>query len=218
MLRKHVPRSAGLILDAGCGTGGLMKRLPPSFPEWSWQGVDSSPIACELARERAGVPVVEASLTDLPLSAGDYAAVVSADVIYHIEDDQQALREMARVLQPDGIMIINVPAYRWLWSYHDEAVHSKRRYGRRELREKLNRTGMKCLTLTHSNMFLLPLIVLRRKFWPAPASGSDVQTYPVWLNAIFIKVMTVERWLQFVFGALPFGSSLLAVAKKRRPT
>ena len=115
-------------------------------------------------------------------------------------------------------MIIHVPAYRWLWSYHDEAVHSKRRYGRRELREKLNRAGMECLTLTHSNMFLLPLIVLRRKFWPTPKSGSDVQTYPGWLNVFFKKVMATERWLQSVFGSLPFGSSLLAVAQKRKQT
>lgn len=214
LLRKHVPPRAGRILDAGCGTGGLMKRLQPRFPEWSWQGVDSSAIACELARERTGVDVVEASLTDLPFSSENYAAVVSADVIYHIEDDELALDEMARVLQTGGIMIINVPAYRWLWSYHDEAVHSKRRYGRRELREKLNQARMKCLTLTHSNMFLLPLIVLRRKFWPAPESGSDVQTYPAWLNAILKRVMAVERCLQTVFGALPFGSSLLAVARK----
>ena len=214
MLRKYVPLNSGRILDAGCGTGGLMKRLQPRFPEWSWQGVDSSAVACELARERAGVDVFEATLTDLPVPAEHYSAVVSADVIYHIEDDQQALNEMARVLEPGGIMIINVPAYRWLWSYHDEAVHSKRRYGRRELRVKLNQAGLNCLTLTHSNMFLLPLIVLRRKLFPAPEGGSDVQEYPAWLNAILKGVMAVERWLLSICGALPFGSSILAVAQK----
>lgn len=214
MLRKHVSSETGIILDAGCGTGGLIKRLQPRLPEWSWRGVDFSTLACELARERTGVEIIEASLTDLPMAAELFAAVVSADVIYHIEDDEKALREMGRVLLPGGIVIINVPAYRWLWSYHDEAVHSKRRYGRKELREKLQRAGFECLTLTHGNMFLLPLIVLRRKLWPAPASGSDVQDYPGWLNGIFKGVMVTERLLLSIFGHLPFGSSILAVGRK----
>ncbi len=214
MMRKHAPLNAKRILDAGCGTGGLMKRLQSRFPGWVWQGVDSSAVACELARERAGVEVLEATLTELPLPAEHFTAVVSADVIYHIDDDQKALNEMARVLEPGGIMIVNVPAYRWLWSYHDEAVHSKRRYGRRELREKLKLAGLECITLTHSNMFLLPLIVLRRKIWPAPASGSDVQSFPAWLNSFFKGVMAVERGLQAVFGALPMGCSIMAVARK----
>lgn len=214
LLTKHVPLSSGPFLDAGCGTGGLIKRLRSRNPAGTWQGVDYSPLACELARERTGVEIIEASLTDLPLASGTFAAVVSADVIYHIEDDQLALNEMARVLQPEGILIINVPAYRWLWSYHDQAVHSKRRYDRRELREKLQQAGFECLTLTHGNMFLLPLIVLRRKLWPAPASGSDVQDYPSWLNGILKGVMAMERVLLAVFGCLPFGSSLLAVARK----
>jgi len=50
--------------------------------------------------------------------------------------------------------------------------------------------------------------------FPAPESGSDVQEYPAWLNAILKGVMTAERGLQSVFGALPFGSSILAVAQK----
>lgn len=214
LLRKHVPSERGKVLDAGCGTGGLIKHLRPRFPKWTWVGVDASALACELARDRADVKVLEVSLTDLPMDNETFAAVISADVIYHIEDDQQALNEMGRVLQPGGIIIINVPAYRWLWSYHDQAVHSKRRYGRRELREKLQKAGFECLTLTHGNMFLLPLIVLRRKLMPAPASGSDVQDYPGWLNGILKGVMATERMLLSVFGRLPFGSSLLAVGRK----
>ncbi|MCC6415896.1 MAG: class I SAM-dependent methyltransferase, partial [Opitutaceae bacterium] len=125
------------ILDAGCGTGGLIKRLGPLMSSWTWMGVDVHPAACVLARERVGVTIAQADLTRLPFGDEGFDAVVSADVIYHIEDDQRALAEMGRVLRPGGLLVINVPAYRWLWSYHDAAVQSCRRYGRWELRAKL---------------------------------------------------------------------------------
>lgn len=216
LLRDYVTKPDARILDAGCGTGGLIKTLRSQIPGWSWQGVDASPLACELARERADVEVIEATLTDLPYAADEFDAIVSADVIYHIEDDEFALREMNRTLRPGGLLIINVPAYQWLWSYHDEAVHSKRRYGRRELRDKLIDAGFECMLLTHGNMFLLPLIVLRRKFWPAPKSGSDVQNFSPMMNRVLRGVLAIEHRLLSIFGGLPMGCSLLAVAQKER--
>lgn len=213
-LRSHLDHSAADILDAGCGTGGLIKYLQQRVPAWRMTGVDLAPLACELSRLRTGGKVREASLTNLPFTDDEFAAVVSADVLYHIEDDARALAELARVLRPGGVLVINVPAYRWLWSYHDAAVHSQRRYGRSELRAKLIAAGLEPLKVTHWNMLLLPLIVIRRKLLPAPASGSDVQSYSAWSNALLKGIMWVESGLLRLLGVLPAGSSLLAVARK----
>src|SRR5687768_8575983 len=56
------------VLDAGCGTGGMILRLREQEPAWSWAGIDFMPIACELARKRLGpdVDVRVASITELP--------------------------------------------------------------------------------------------------------------------------------------------------------
>ena len=206
------------ILDAGCGTGGLIGRLAPRHPQWRWSGIDVSELAFAHATRRAAgdaaADIRLGSITELPFREGSFDAVVSADVLYHVDDDERALREFVRVLRPGGVVVINVPAYRWLWSYHDVAVHSRRRYERRELIGKLKRSGLRPLQTTYWNSIPFPLVVMRRKLLPPPRGGSDVQVYPAMVEAAFDCAMALERiWLKTV-GALPFGSSVFAIARR----
>jgi SAM-dependent methyltransferase len=212
--RLTAPRAE--LLDVGCGTGGLIRRLGRAHPSWRWLGVDVEPLACELARARCGADIVQASATALPFAGAAFDAVVAADMLYHLDDDVAALRECLRVLRPGGTLVVNVPAHRWLWSYHDVTVHGRRRYVRRELAAKLREAGFELLRLTHWNLLPLPLVIVRRKLLPPPRSGSDVRLYPRPVEAAFRGLMAVERgWMRRV-GDLPAGSSILAIATKPR--
>jgi SAM-dependent methyltransferase len=206
--------SRSAILDAGCGAGGLIRRLSDRRPHWRWSGLDLSPAACGLARKRTGVEVVEASVEALPFADESLDAVVSADVLYHVDDDLAALREFYRVLRPGGWVVLNVPAYSWLWSYHDVAVHGRRRYTRGQMLDRLTAAGFESLRGTYWNTLLFPLAVMRRKLLPAPRSGSDVRLYSPPMEWVGNAALTVERcWLR-AFGRLPFGLSVFAAARK----
>lgn len=142
------------------------------------------------------------------------AAVVSLDVLVQISDPETALSEFHRVLKPGGVAVINAAAYRWLWSYHDEAVQSKRRYTRPELEVLFRAAGFQIERATYWNFFPLPLIIVRRKLLPAPRAASDVRLYPRPVERMFDWAMSAEeRWMTRV-GPLPAGCSVFMVARK----
>lgn len=201
------------LLDAGCGTGGLLKRLRSVEPSWRGQGVDLELLACEIARQR-GNAVTQGSITELPFTDASFDAITCADVLYHISEHDVALREFHRCLKPGGVLAVNVPAYRWLWSYHDERVHSKHRFVRGEVLSLLRQAGFAPVTSTYWNTLPFPLIVVRRKILPPKDAASDVKLYSPAIEALFDGCMALERGWNRLGLPLPFGSSVFAVARK----
>ena len=89
-------------------------------------------------------------------------------------DEAQALAQFHRCLAAGGILILNLPAYRWLMSRHDAAVYNVRRYTRKEVLGLLRAAGFRPLFASYWNMLLFPLMVATRKLSPGSESRSDV--------------------------------------------
>ena len=191
-----------------------MRRLVSEVPDWKLTGLDALPLACQIARERSGCAVVEGRVEALPFADGAFVAVVSTDVLSSVEDDRAAIREIFRVLRPGGVFIANVPAYPWLWSCHDVATKSVRRYRRNELAGRIREAGFGEATGTYWNALTLPLIAFRRKCLPFAPGESDVKTYPFLIDRILGSLMGVEHGWIGLGGRWRFGCSELAVARK----
>lgn len=203
-----LPAGPARVLDAGCGTGGFIRMLRAAQPGWIVTGVDVSPLACALARERTGAEIAEGSITALPFADGSFDAVSTGDVLYHVEDPGAALREFARVVRPGGAVVVNEPAYRWLWSYHDDAVESKHRFTRPGLVARFAAAGLKVRFASYANLWSLPLVVARRKLFPPAQPTSDVEVQPRPLEAVFAGLAAIEQaWVEEGM-TLPAGSSV----------
>jgi SAM-dependent methyltransferase len=202
------------VLDAGCGTGGLLRRLQAARPGWRLTGLDFSPQACELARARTGGEVVEGSILKMPLGDAQFDAVTSCDVVCQVEDPAQAVREFRRVLKPGGHAILTMPAYAWMYSYHDREVGNLRRYRRGEVNDLLRPAGFRVVRSTYWNALPFPLVVLRRKILPPKVPTSDVGAFPAPVEAGFNALMAAEHAWLGAGGRLPFGNSVLTVAQK----
>ena len=203
---------AGRILDAGCGTGNNLRHLT------SWGqpiGVDLSEEAIRFCHAR-GVQVVRGNLLTLPFVDARFDLVTSFDVLYHhwITDDRVALRELVRVLRPGGLLFVRVPALKMLWGAHDEAVHSRHRYTRGELRSLFESCGLDVLRASYCNSLLFPLLAVRRTMDRITGRhGSDVETLPGPMERTFRGLLGLEaRWLRrFSF---PVGGSVIALGRK----
>lgn len=205
------------ILDAGCGTGLLAKKME-QFGEVV--AVDNSPEAIKFAK-KSGVNAQLASVNKLPFKDNIFDLVASVDVIYHkMVDDKKALGEFFRVLKPGGVLILRVPANKWLNLAHDKYVHTRQRYNASELKEKLENSGFLVEKISFVNLVLLPMAVARY-FWervnPPEKTESGIERLPSALNSVLTALMSIEIPLLSLF-SLPFGLGLLAVVRKPQAT
>jgi SAM-dependent methyltransferase len=141
MLERELPNwREKAILDAGCGTGAILKRLGNPAKN---VGVDLAPEAIALCKERGLDNVRQGDISALPFADGSFDAVISSSVLYHewVKDIGGAVRELRRVLRPGGLLFVILPAFRFLHSAHDDAVMTARRFRKNEVRSLLLENG-----------------------------------------------------------------------------
>ncbi len=199
------------VLDAGCGTGGMLRFFPRTCKAY---GFDLSPTALGHCRSRTDAGLVLADTAYVPFRDGSFDAVVSLDVLYHmwVADHRAAMRELARVCRAGGLILMNLAAHEWMRGSHDVPIMTRQRYRREEVRELVRSSGLLPLKLFYWNGVLVPLLYLRRRLFRGDGR-SDVRPLPGALNTILRSIAAFDQVLGSA-GLLPTGSSIFAAARK----
>jgi SAM-dependent methyltransferase len=217
LLRRYLEAPRPRILDLGCGVGNHLEALAELGEVW---GADCSPVELDYCRRRFSGRLDYLSLPDqVPYDPETFDVVVMLDVLEHVGDDAGALRRVHEVLKPGGLLLLTVPALRWLWTQYDMHAHHYRRYHRGPLRALLRQAGFEVRLLSYMNCFLFPLMAASRlllpgAFWNAKemvGRGNSPLTRGLF-EAIFSCEGALLPWLR-----LPVGGSLVALAARPGP-
>jgi SAM-dependent methyltransferase len=207
-IKDHRPH----ILDVGCGTGANLMMLS-KFGDA--EGVDISEDALSFCRERGLQNVRLGAAEKLPYEDETFDLVTALDVVEHLDDDVAGLREMRRVLRPDGHLLLFVPTFMFLWGLQDEVSNHRRRYRLPELRRAVSKAGFRVERTTYANITFFMPVLLVRKFMrltglrTATENSINISA----MNGLFGRIFGAESTL-LRHTNLPFGVSGLCVAQR----
>lgn len=214
----RIPTTAE-VLEIGC-SGGPLQQILVADGYTRLTGIDISEKAIALAHTRglANVSVMDGA--QLLFADNSFDLLLASDVLEHIENEEQAVREWYRVLRPGGRMIVFVPAFQMLWTHHDEVNHHFRRYTSAHLRRVLLQAGLQLERVSYWNSTLFfPTTAIRLLQRLMVSSRSDIpytgdlKQVPSWLNKALGQLLSTENTiLQHL--PLPVGVSVFAIARK----
>ena len=203
------------ILDVGCGAGLFFDALD-QFGHV--EGIESDPIAVEQSgrwRNRIHLGDLETFKTAAP-----FDIILALDVVEHLRDPDIMLGYAARLLAPNGRMVITTPAFNWLWTSHDRLNHHVKRYTAVEMCDLLRKAGLDPIDTQYLfQSLIVPKLLVRTTEALRPAMPSVPRVPPDFLNRALQTWFRIENAAS---GWLPFGSSVMAVASvaqspERRP-
>lgn len=226
LLRQHAGSSRTLrILEIGAGVGQNVEVLR-EFGTVDVLEVD--PRGIEALRVVEGVRrIFEEPIPDAAVET--YDIIVAFDVLEHLEDDRAAAAWIADHLEVGGLFLATVPAYQWLFSGHDVALHHYRRYTRRQLISALEPV----LAVRRSTYFvclLFPIAALMRLLSKARAavqargttggveSSKQSSSVPGLVDGLLGRQLRAEVRMIDRGVSLPFGLSVVCVAERPHAT
>jgi glycosyltransferase involved in cell wall biosynthesis len=207
---KFKPFLGRRVLEIGSGIGNITKFLLDGDLIIA---TDVEPMYLTFLKHSFGkyqkfrIEPLDISESDLgPFKQYHLDSVVCFNVLEHIKEDERALRNIFYLLESGGRLLLFTPSHSWLYGSLDQNLGHYRRYGKKELKGKLEKAGFKVTLLKYFNRtgilgWFLNSKILRRKSLPP----FQLRIYNL-LVPLFKRVDLLP---------LPFGTSLMAVAEKK---
>jgi SAM-dependent methyltransferase len=204
------------LVDCGCGTGHNLKLLRPHG-----RAVGFDLNAAGVARAHAtGLTVLRGDVTRIPLASGAFDMATSFDVLQCVEADVDAVREMARIVRPGGVVVVTVAALEALRGDHAEVWQEVRRYTPATARRLIEAEGLRVERVSFMFASIFPLMAsvrlvqrLTRQLGRSVRAETDISVPIGPVNLLLTALVSAEAAL-FRRVPMPIGSSLLVVARK----
>lgn len=204
------------VLEIGAATGANIRYFKHNFKVI--KGVELNSEAIDIAKVKS--PEIEIITGFLPdnIGYGDekFDLIFLFDVLEHVENDHAALVQIKKRLTKGGHLVLTVPAYQFLFGVHDEQLYHFRRYNIYNLAKALKNSGFEIKFKSYFNFWLFPLVLVSRLLEKISKKSSGYvarDDSSPFASKILYGIMRSEKYLLSLGIKLPFGSSVIMVAK-----
>lgn len=205
------------FFDIGCGTGFVLSAIEKEFPDISLFGSDLYMEGLNFAKDRLrNTTLLQMDARKIPFD-DEFDVIGAFDILEHIKDDELVLAQMYSATHKGGGIILTVPQHSFLWSQFDVAACHVRRYSSKELQSKVADAGFHIVDSISFSSLLFPLMVASRFKKKVHSDKYDIiadLNITGVAGAVSKRVLDFERYLISLGMRLPFGGSLLLIARK----
>lgn len=214
MFNKYLSKTKKII-EIGAGTGFVAKGLQEAGYNISVGEMHLSGL--RYAKEKGLDSCYQFDLFDPPFEE-EFDSVGLFDVLEHLDDDVRALAQISKMVKPEGLIFITVPAHQWLWNRDDKIASHKRRYSKKTLTDAVKQSGLEVIRAKYFFIFILPLLYIRRllnKDHDGVVTAQE-RNAELELSRFNKLLLIVTRFENYFFKWLPDipGGSIFLVAKK----
>ena len=219
-----------ITLDVGGGNGYTSGKAQKSGYKMGL--IEPSFTACKNAKHRKIDTVCCGTVTDDSIYDSSIDQMLLLDVLEHIEDDRAFLKLLKNKLTDNGFLLITVPAFMCLWSSEDVSAGHYRRYRLKELCSLIKKIGFRIRYKSYFMSFLfIPILVIRVLFEKIgiiksqeactaeeqkKIAISQFKKRKGIVNLVLEMFENLEKSLMKNNNAIPFGTSIIVVAQKRK--
>lgn len=201
------------FLEIGCGTGYVLRGIKRVFPNRNYSGSELFLEGLNYAKKRLpDVDFFQLDATKLNMPT-KFDIIGAFDVLEHIKKDELVLKNMYISVKRGGGIILTVPQHQFLWSQTDITACHVRRYSKKDLINKIRKSGFNILYISSFVSLLMPFMIISRKIKSKPTCELKINPF---IDYIFRLIMFIERFFIYIGIRFPFGGSLIVVARKEK--
>ena len=200
---KQAADKNAIILDAGCGTGGMLTHLQSQgFTNLTGFDLSSDAINYSIEKGCLNVQLLNILDSDTAYPLNSFDVIISHDILCLLNkgDDKVAFSKLVSLLKPGGMLMMNLPAGRFFKGTHDHAVGIRKRYSKKSIRDLTRNDSVEIREIRHWPFILSPLIFAVRLFQRCKLLfggekhyKSDVSLPHPLLNDLFYKITSFEN-------------------------
>ncbi len=209
-IKKYSAKKKMSILDFGSGSGTNIYMLSKYGEVDVYEKDNKTSNFLKKKFNKNGIKIIKKCF-----SKKRYDLILAADVIEHIKNDKKIINNLNKILKKNGLIIVTVPAYQFLFSKKDQALKHFRRYNLNGLKKLFN-SDFKTLKISYYNSLLFIPIATAIIFFKLINHQfiNEVEKKPNnILNYIFYSLFKFEKFILKYFN-FPFGISIISVFKK----